>query len=341
MGLSLNMNKEKWRAHIDAFNAKHPGLVPVIKGEGYGLGAARLAHEAIRIGSHTIAVGTPIEADEIRAVFDSDILILAPWQSDQPRVPRAIHTISSIAAINSWHDQAPVVVEILTATRRHGVSRSQYGELSKLIGGLNCRGLAFHLPLNPTRSAHDMVSTEIENLFESNIAAISFSHTIWVSHIPLRDLIALRSKYPAIVFLERVGTQLWLGDSSTLTVTATVLDRHAVKNGDRIGYRQRRVRKNGWLLVVSGGTQNGIGLESPPSDLSIIGRIKVIVKALLVIASVERSPYSFNGKRLLFAEPPHMQCSLLLTNGENVPAIGSEIDVKVRHTTTRFDSITE
>jgi alanine racemase len=341
MGLSLHIEKGMWHAHIDAFNARHPGLVPVIKGDGYGLGTARLAHEAKRIGSQAIAVGTAGEADEIRAVFDGEILILAPWQANQSRVPVAIHTLSSIAAINAWHDQAPVVVEILTDTRRHGISRAEYGELSKLIGGLNCRGLAFHLPLTPARGANEMISTEIESLFESEIATASFSHTIWVSHISLKDLTSLRAKYPSIIFFERVGTQLWLGESRALKATATIVDRHRISSGERIGYRQRRVRKSGWLLVVSGGTQHGIGLESPPGDLSLFGRIKVIAKAVLVVVGIQRSPYSFNGSRLLFAEPPHMQCSLLLFNGEAAPEVGADIDVTVRHTTTRFDAITE
>jgi hypothetical protein len=36
-----------------------------------------------------------------------------------------------------------------------------------------------------------------------------------------------------------------------------------------------------------------------------------------------------------------MQCSLLLFNGEAAPEVGADIDVTVRHTTTRFDAITE
>lgn len=341
MGLSLHIDKAKWHGHLDAFKAKHPDLVPVIKGNGYGLGMARLAHEAKRLERHTIAVGTSTEADEIGSLFAGEILILTPWRPGQARVPRAIHTLSSIDAINAWHDQAPVVVELLTDTRRHGIARTQYGELAKLIGGLNCRGLALHLPLNSTGNAEEMVAAEIEEIFESDIAANSFDNTIWLSHIGLSELVSLRNKYPALTFLERVGTSLWLGARDALKVTATVLDRHLVNSGERVGYRQRRLRKSGWLLVVSGGTEHGIGLESPSSDLSILGRAKIIVKALLTASGFQRSPYSFNGKRLRFAEPPHMQCSLLLLSGSVAPEIGADIDVVVRHTTTRFDVITE
>jgi len=341
MGLTLHVDKVKWQAHLDTYRAKHPGLVPVIKGNGYGLGISGLTHEAQRLGCQIIAAGTDVEADSIRGLFHGEILILAPWQLGQPKTSQVIHTLSSIDTINNWHSQAPVVVELLTDTRRHGISRTEFGELSNLIGGLNCRGLAFHLPLNQTRTAAESVSSELEEIFEAEIAAAAFGSTIWLSHIPITDLEKLRNRYPSLIFLERVGTDLWLGDPDALTATATVLDRHRIQRGERVGYRQRATRKDGWLLVVSGGTEHGIGLESPPSDLSVIGRLKTIGKALLAATGIQRSPYFHNGKRLYFAEPPHMQCSLLLLANDKAPLIGSEIKVLVRHTTTRFDEITE
>ena len=52
-----------------------------------------------------------------------------------------------------------------------------------------------------------------------------------------------------------------------------------------------------------------------------------------------RSPYFIDGKQRLFAEPPHMQASMLfLPSGAQVPEVGDEIDVRVRYTTT-FDRI--
>jgi alanine racemase len=340
MGLTLHIDKTKWRTHIDAFAALHTGLIPVIKGGGYGIGTERLASEAIRMGSRIVAVGTSAEALEISKVFNGEILILSPWRADLPRISGALHTLSSIEAITAWHDRAPVVVELLTETRRHGIARNDFGRVSELVGDLDCRGLAFHLPLAPPRNCVETISTEIEKVLEANISPNLFSHTIWISHISEQDLALLRIKYPSFTFLDRVGTALWLGASDALRITATVLDRHRISTGDRIGYRQRRTRSSGWLLVVAGGTENGIGLESPPSDLSTVGRIKLIAKALLAAAGVQLSPYSFHKKRLRFAEPPHMQCSLLLIGSGQIPEIGAEIDATVRVTTTRFDLIT-
>ena len=340
MGLTLHIDQAKWRTHIDAFAAVHPGLIPVIKGGGYGLGAERLASEAIRIGSRIVAVGTSAEALEVREVFTGEILILTPWRAALPRISGALHTLSSLESITAWHDQAPVVVELLTDTRRHGIAQKDFGRVSELLGDLDCRGLALHLPLAPSHNRVQIVSAEIEKVLEANISPNLFGHTIWISHISKQDLAILRTKYPDFTFLERVGTALWLGASDALRITATVLDRHRVNIGDRIGYRQRRLRSSGWLLIVAGGTVNGIGLESPPSDLSTAGRFKIIAKALLAASGVQLSPYSSHKKRLRFAEPPHMQCSLLLIGKGQVPEIGADIDVTVRLTTTRFDLIT-
>ena len=55
---------------------------------------------------------------------------------------------------------------------------------------------------------------------------------------------------------------------------------------------------------------------------------------------VVRSPFTVDGKPRLFAEPPHMQASmLLLPEGAAVPAVGDEVDVRVRFTATQFDRV--
>ena len=47
-----------------------------------------------------------------------------------------------------------------------------------------------------------------------------------------------------------------------------------------------------------------------------------------------------DGKQRLFAEPPHMQASMLfLPSGAHVPAVGDEVDVRVRYTATTFDRV--
>jgi hypothetical protein len=57
-----------------------------------------------------------------------------------------------------------------------------------------------------------------------------------------------------------------------------------------------------------------------------------------VAAGFVRSPYTIDGKKRLFAEPPHMQSSILfLPRGARTPQVGDEVDVRVRYTVTTFD----
>ena len=53
-----------------------------------------------------------------------------------------------------------------------------------------------------------------------------------------------------------------------------------------------------------------------------------------------RSPFTVDGKLRLFAEPPHMQASMLFVpSGARVPAVGEQIEVRVRFTATDFDRV--
>jgi hypothetical protein len=137
-----------------------------------------------------------------------------------------------------------------------------------------------------------------------------------------------------------VGTDLWLGDRGALRVTATVLDVHAVERGDAYGYRHRTAPRAGHILVVSGGTAHGIGLEAPTGDTSLRARAATLARGGLDAAGLVRSPFSIDGKQRLFAEPPHMQASMLfLPQGARVPDVGDVVDVRVRYTATAFDRV--
>jgi hypothetical protein len=201
--------------------------------------------------------------------------------------------------------------------------------------GAKVEGVALHLPL-----AHGAHLTEVRRLVNDVVAAELPLDTIWVSHLSAGELGELRSAYPDLTFRPRVGTDLWLGDRGALHVTATVLDVHEVERGDSYGYRHRTAPKAGHILVVSGGTAHGIGLEAPTGEASIRARAATLARGGLDAAGFVRSPFSIDGKQRLFAEPPHMQASMLfLPHGARVPAVGDQVDVRVRYTATAFDRI--
>ena len=69
-------------------------------------------------------------------------------------------------------------------------------------------------------------------------------------------------------------------------------------------------------------------------------RAAVLARGGLDAMGLTRSPYWVDGKQRLFAEPPHMQASMLFLPGDaQVPAVGDVVDARVRYTATTFDRV--
>jgi hypothetical protein len=117
-----------------------------------------------------------------------------------------------------------------------------------------------------------------------------------------------------------------------------ILDVTRVVKGDRFGYRQQKAPGDGWLVVVAGGTSHGVGLESPKALQGVTSRAKGVARAGLATVNRNLSPFLWDGKQRWFAEPPHMQMSLLFIPAEaSEPKAGEELTAQLRHTTTIVD----
>lgn len=331
MSLSLYVEPETWRAQLSGVLMRNPGLVPVIKGNGYGFGVERLAAEASRLGVDTVAVGTRREVEPVRAHFSGDIIVMEPWHprlstavaEADPRIVRTLSHPEALAAFRGSNHRA--VVELRTAMRRHGLVSTQGAQ------GVRSLGWSLHLPLvgNPM--------TEVSEILQDN--AIT-DGSVWLSHVSDRKLARLQKQHPDVRFRPRIGSSLWLGDRSAFQARATVLDVHPVSRGDRVGYRQNLMLRNGYLLVLSGGTSHGIGLEAPKPVSGAIPRGKVLAVGALAAGGLTLSPFTVDGKHRWFAEPPHMQVSLVVLHEDDTPpAIGDEVPVDVRMTTASFDRV--
>ncbi|HLN76631.1 MAG TPA: alanine racemase [Nocardioidaceae bacterium] len=340
MSLTLYVDGDRWRSHMRGVMATHPTLVPVIKGNGYGFGNARLARKSGWLGTDTVAVGTYDEVEDVRTRFDGDILVLTPWRPFEQRVvydDRVIHTVGrldDLHALAARDDRPRVVLERMTSMRRHGFSARGLREAGDcLTRAVRVEGAALHLPM-----AHGSHLPEMERLMTDVVAAGLPTNRVYVSHLTDAEFSSLVAAYPDYELRPRVGTGLWLGDRGALSVKAAVLDAHPVDRGDVFGYRSRTAPKSGTILVVSGGTAHGIGLEAPSAADSLRQRAVSLAKGGLDAAGFVRSPFTIGGKQRLFAEPPHMQASMLfLPHGAPVPEVGDEVDVRVRFTTTSFD----
>jgi alanine racemase len=312
----------------------------VIKGNGYGFGHARLARRADWLGVDTVAVGTYGEVEHVSSRYDGQVLVLTPWRPFEQAVvhdERVIHTVGrleDLRALAERGDRPRVVLERMTSMRRHGFSARDLREAASLLDrSVRLEGVALHLPM-----AHGSHLGEVERLMTDVVAAGLPTSRVYLSHLTDAEMSALAASYPDYELRPRIGTRLWLGDRDALAVRASVLDAHPVDRGEVFGYRGRSAPKAGTILVVSGGTAHGIGMEAPPAADSLRSRAVAVAKGGLDAAGFVRSPYSIGGKQRLFAEPPHMQASMLfLPHGAPVPAVGDEVDVRVRFTTTTFD----
>ncbi|MDP9416423.1 MAG: alanine racemase, partial [Actinomycetota bacterium] len=149
MSLDLQVDAQRWRAHLGKTVEAVPGLVPVAKGNGYGLGVRRLAAEAARLGVPALAVGTYAEVPHVRDAFPGDVLVLEPWLPDggaELADERVIHTVADAAHLPALAAAgARVVLEQLTSMRRFGFDVAPV--LADLPAGLRVEGVALHLPL--------------------------------------------------------------------------------------------------------------------------------------------------------------------------------------------------
>jgi alanine racemase len=345
MTFTLRVDAERWRRHLRATADRLPGLVPVIKGNGYGLGRDRLAAESTTLGCDTVAVGVYAEVPQALEAFDGDVMVLGPWRPflDGPAVeqaladPRVVHTVGRVEDVSALAARRPgarVVVEGETSMARHGLDRHELAAAVAALGDLEVVGFAAHLPMTSSNLAEA----------ESWAAALETSQlettTFFVSHLTPAELDQLRERRPGLTVRPRVGTALWLGDLGALDVRAAVLDVHRVGRGERVGYRQRPVPRDGYLLVISGGTSHGVGLEAPRAGAGVVARGKTLAKGGLEAAGLALSPFTIDGRQRWFAEPPHMHASqVLLPASATPPAVGDEVPCAVRFTTATFDRV--
>ncbi|WP_019874352.1 alanine racemase [Sporichthya polymorpha] len=346
--LRLEIDRARFDAHLQKIDADIPGLVPVAKGNGYGLTMDRCVDEALTLGADTLAVGTFAEARRLpeRAEGFSKVVVLTPHLPGDPTegLPialfgRVVHTVATAEAAATLAGKR-VVVECRTSLRRHGVGADDLPGLAAALSDVRLEGFALHLPMNRPRGAHPVteVATWVERLKAAKLPAA----TIYVSHLSGPEVAGLGKQFPETTFRARVGTKLWLGDRGALRPKARVLDVEKLARGDRYGYRQRKAPRDGHLVVVAGGTAHGVGLSAPKPVAGLMTRVKIAGEGTLATFNRTLSPFTWAGKQRWFAEPPHMQVSLLwLPAGVEPPAVGDYLDVETRMTTTTFDEIVE
>lgn len=291
MTVCLTVRTAIWRSQIAQVVNATEGLVPVVKGNGYGFGRLRLAEMAAEF-CDTIAVGTIHELEGLPDALTAVVLtptLRAPAATDPVLT---VGRIEHIEALDDWSGR--VIVKLPTDLRRYGGSTSLI-EAARACG-LDVVGVAVHPPIAGTDA------DRIDQIL-SAIVDVDPVVPVWVSHLGSK---AYRSLPTDRSFRLRLGTSLWHGDKSALHLTADVLDVRAVSAGMTAGYHQGVVVSDGHLVMIGAGTANGV---APLLD--------------------GRSPFHFARTRLALHEGPHMHTSMaFVPSGEPLPAIGDEVDVQ-------------
>lgn len=338
MTLRLTVATHEWHEAQARLQEQVPGLVPVAKGNGYGFGLDALAREANRMRAGVVAVGIAQEVTTVRlAGWRGDVVVLNPWRPfdelamsllEDPKVITTVSRAEDVAALARTHPRSRVVLELDTTMHRHGMATAELAGLD--IGELHFEGWSIHLPATGSLQ-------EATALAEAAVGRRRGA--LWVSHLSVADYRMLRTNIGVRTHM-RIGTRLWLGAPETLTTTATVLDVHPIRRGGRLGYHQARAPRDGFIVVASGGTAHGIALAAPVPQRNLRQRFNTVADGLMRATGSTLSPFTIAGRKRPFAEPPHMHSSMLFVAGSDPGvAVGDDIPVTCRMTTTRFDEI--
>lgn len=302
MTIRLTVDRDRWWRHVTDVADDVDGLIPVVKGNGYGFGRATLATAARRL-SPIIAVGTVYELDALPA--DVTAVVLTPTL----RAPESTDPVLTVGhgrhidVLDGWAGR--VIVKLRSSMKRFGGDVQLVAEAQR--AGLRTVGVAIHPPLAGTDEDRVAEITEL-------LPAIDPSLDVWVSHLSpgAYDVLPTTHRYKL-----RSGSYLWHGDREAIRLEADVLDVKAIDAGGVAGYRLQPIAEAGHIVMIGAGTAAGVA--TLPDG---------------------RSPFHFDRQRLDLVEPPHMHTSMAhVPAGRPCPAIGDWIDLQRPLTQTSADEL--
>ncbi len=314
MPLCLVVDRPPWIAHVERVAASRPGLLPVVKGNGYGFGRRELMPIAAAL-SDQIAVGTVYECADVPA--DRRAAVLTPHLGSLPAALRddTLLTVGSDEHVhtliaNRWRGE--VIVKLRSSMRRYGVGADQLPSLLAAIAAAGCTVATFALHFGLSGESGQF-ATEVEQWLPS----LPVDAAVSVSHLAAEDYGRLVALHPQRRFRYRCGTELWHGQRHSLRLQATVLSTAAVRAGTPVGYRANPAPGDGTIVLVGAGSAHGVSALDDG-----------------------RSPFHFDRTRLALLEAPHMHTSMVfVAEDARCPQVGDVVDVQRPLTMTLIDEL--
>jgi hypothetical protein len=173
--------------------------------------------------------------------------------------------------------------------------------------------------------------------------------TMWVTRLDDAEAADLRNALDVVPLRVVRGCDLWLPETDALRAFGTVLAVHRVERGRDVGDRQRRTGKDGYVVALAGGTAHGIGVGASTSTATLRERAAAAAGSAMEAIGRVRSPFTWAGKRRLFAEPPASGTSLIwlsaddvseaLAAGHRTPTVGDQWQCHLTLDLARFDRV--
>ena len=279
---------------------------------------------------------------------------MMPWRPDDdlarslladPRVITTVSRIEDLAAIGGLAaelERPPrVIIEVLTSMQRHGIRAGATWPRSVIISGRSPGGVDDPPAAARPRAAISRPSDWPGRRWRPPRAR-SGSPTCPRSRRPPWPSSSAGPASDPVPMRLRVGTRLWLGDAGSLTTRGDGAGR-----APRTPWRSRRlpaaqVGRDGWLVIMAGGTAHGIGMEAPTLGL--------LVPAAAGRPGPGRSagdrsgPQPVHDRRqeaLVPGTPAHAGQPGAAAGSVTPPAIGDEVPVELRLTTALVDQVVE
>lgn len=307
----------------------------------------------------------------------------------QSLVPRVIRTVASAEALHRLAAEAsePVPVVLAGLTSVHGAGLHE-PELDAMLaddtvrtalakGFLDVRGMSLDLPLTEpsspqvstigTGTAEDALPKSATNrvreawgwavIWIRALAAIEAARvpltpqaaTLWLRGLTESEIADIHTALDVLPMRVLAAGELWNAAPDSTVAYGTVLGVHPVEKGRELGHAQRRAPRDGYVVVLAGGTSHGVGLVIDPARPTLRDRMSRASAGAMAALGRHRSPFTWAGQERMFLEPPGPSESLIwlsdsevnsaLAGGHRTPAVGDQWPCRTDSAMQRYDQV--